>query len=214
MPFVPALNVAEIVVQGVLGGQQIRNIFHVQNSGPWTPVLLAIVGNAFRDAWEIRVQPLLSNDMLFQNLHLKDLTTSMGIELDIPWGVNGNGGVGNAAVDGNVALCIGHKTGLAGRSARGRTYIAGLPENTTTNSLIPEGVRVPWLNAFNGLRDDMFAAGGALGILSRYSGYTQSPPKYKKIPTPRAAGIFNTIQTNTVDGIVDSMRRRLPGRGV
>jgi len=212
--FVPVANVAEVVIKGLLAGQQINNIVHLKNSAGWDAgTLFSAVGDLII-AWRDNIRPLLSSDFLFTGAHAKDLTTSMGIEVDVPWIGAAGGAIGNAAADGNVALCIGHKTGFAGRSARGRTFIAGLPENSTTDDAITDAFKASWQTAMDNIVAAMATRGTPWGVVSKYSGYTQTPPKYKKVPTPRVAGIFNGITTNVFDKVVDSQRRRLPGRGV
>lgn len=211
--FIPVPNVAECVIKAILGGQQINNVLHLKNAAGWTTPTLTLAVNALMDAWKADILPKQSIDLAYQGIHAKDLTTSMGVEVDIPWTGTSTGTIGNPAEPGNVALAVGLKTGLAGRSARGRIFFAGLPENSSTDSLVTEAFRIAWQAAVGNVVGALTAAGFPLGVVSKYSGYTQTPPKYKKVPTPRVEGIYNAVTTAVADRIVDSMRKRLPGRG-
>jgi hypothetical protein len=102
---------------------------------------------------------------------------------------------------------------VAGRSFRGRTYLAGFPNNAFVNGFIDASAANDVTNAYDAIDGLINAAGGTWGVVSKYHGYTQSPPKYKKVPTPRAEGIFTDIIDNSTDNKPDSQRRRLVGRG-
>jgi hypothetical protein len=112
----------------------------------------------------------------------------------------------------NVAACISIRTAQRGRSFRGRNFVAGLTRDTVTNSEFTPAVAPLLEGIYNGLRVCASEAGWHQSVVSRYHGFTLVAGK--KVPTPRTVGIA-TPATNAimVDSVVDSQRRRLPGRG-
>ena len=104
-------------------------------------------------------------------------------------------------------------TGVAGRSFRGRLFLSGVPEGSFDGNLLGGSAPADMRNGLFALKANIVAAGGTWVVVSRYSGYTQSPPKYKKVPTPRTAGIATPVDNISVDVRLASQRRRLAGRG-
>jgi hypothetical protein len=88
-----------------------------------------------------------------------------------------------------------------------------VPANEVNASLIDANQLGNHVAAMNTFKQAVDLIGVAWGVVSKYSGYTQTAPKYKKIPTPRVEGIFSPIISLAADRLTDSMRRRLPGRG-
>lgn len=211
--FVPCPEVGEFVIKQILAGQDVFNVLHIKKIGGWTAATLTNMAVALMSAWFTNMSPIQAGELLYQGITGRDLSTAMGAVVDVPWTPGQHGAAGGGAEPGNVALAVGHKTGLAGRSARGRTFLGGISEDWANQGKITDGQRVVIQTAFDNLGAAIEAAGGKFGVLSRYSGYTQTPPKYKKVPIARAEGIFNEIISNVADTFVDSMRKRLPGRG-
>jgi len=113
---------------------------------------------------------------------------------------------------GNVTMAVSFRTSAAGRSGRGRNYIAGLVDLRDGNSLLDDVYAGQLVDAWSGLRTLGSEDGWAQVVVSRYSGYTIVDGK--KVPTPRAEGITNEVNTILLtDRTLDSQRRRLPGRG-
>lgn len=212
--FIPCPGVAEFVLNMVLAGQQVKNIIHVKNSADWTSASLLAEAQAIQSAWATYILPYLSNELNFVGVTGKDLTTSMGVTADSATVPGTNGARPGEASPGNVALAIAEKTGLAGRSARGRLFLAGIRDQDIVLGNLVAGFAAGLLPAFNNFQIAIEAGGLLWGVLSKFSGYTQTPPKYKKVPTPRAEGIFNHVVSILIDSVVDSQRRRLPGRGI
>lgn len=213
MPFVPCPNVAEFVLHQTLDGQHVVNVFHIKNEEGWGAASLALMCETVKDWVVAQLRGISAPQLVYNSVSARDLTTEMGIVAESSFPPNTTGSATGIASPGNVALAVGHKTGFAGRSARGRTFIAGISESMTANADIGDTYRVAAQNIFNALITAVFNGGGVWGVLSRFSGYTQTAPKYKKVPTPRGVGLFLPIIVNIADSIVDSQRRRLPGRG-
>lgn len=211
--FVPVADVGEFVVVQQLFGQNVLNVYHIKKEGGWTSASLATMCEALISAYNDHIASNQSTDIQYIIVRARDLTTAAGAVAEVNFPPLSGGDAGASSSPGNVAFCVSHKTGLAGRSFRGRTYLAGITETATQGNVLAPASVNNIVAAFDALDGVITAAGGTWGVVSRYSGYTQSPPKYKKIPTPRAAGIFTDIINNSADANLDSMKSRLTGRG-
>lgn len=120
------------------------------------------------------------------------------------------GDVSEDSLPNNVALTVSFRTALRGRSFRGRNYYAGLTANqvtgNTVNSISAASIRDIYQDLVTGDMADI----GTLVIASRFSGVDPDTGK----PIPRDEGVATPVTSIViVDPVVDSMRRRLPGRG-
>lgn len=110
---------------------------------------------------------------------------------------------GTASMPNNVALALAFKTALRGRSFRGRIFLPGLTEGNVVDNTVQPAFITAWYTFFGILASTLIDLIAWQVVVSRVEG-----------GDPRPAGVVtqvnNWIVTNTV---VDSMRRRLPGRG-
>lgn len=211
--FVPVADVGEFVVVQQLFGENCLNVYHILKTGGWTSTSLATMATALISAYNDHIAGVQSSQCQYVIVRARDLTSASGAVAEVNFPPLSGGDLGDTPLPGNVAACVSHKTGLAGRSFRGRTYLGGIVKPGTTGNLLDSGYVTDILNAFDALDAGITAAGGTWGVVSKYSGYTQTPPKYKKVPTPRVAGIFTDIIDNSMDNRLDSQRKRLAGRG-
>ncbi|HET6263178.1 MAG TPA: hypothetical protein VFG99_13215 [Chloroflexia bacterium] len=125
---------------------------------------------------------------------------------DYPLPVARPGGDGGGPTPPQVTAAVSLRTGLGGRSFRGRIYLVGVPGGQTQpTGLLVEAYRVQVQNAYEGLRASLANAGYPLQVLSLYSGKT---PAGERIP--RAEGLLTPVQTVVVGNRLDTQRRRLP----
>jgi len=136
-------------------------------------------------------------------VHAKDLTVAGGAEVDNTVSVGVTGGDPGASMPGNVALAVSFRTGLAGRSNRGRNYIPGVPRPWVAGNTVA-GVWAGYLTtAYDSLITELVASEFTWVVVSRFTA-----------GAVRALGVTNPIINSLVtDLAVDSMRRRLQGRG-
>lgn len=107
-----------------------------------------------------------------------------------------------------VAAIVSLKTGLGGRSNRGRKYIAGLLRDNIDQSII-DAARVTSMQTQFDAMNQFFAAGNNLsnltwGILHRTK---------NGAPVPLAATSYTPITSCVVQRVAGSMRSRRPGHG-
>lgn len=115
---------------------------------------------------------------------------------------NENGSVTGDFAPMNVSCCVSLKTGYGHRSARGRFYICGIPDGKVSGNGFVQAWRDALSVAFNTFLGAVQASNLTWVVASRYHE-----------GEPRPLGVCTPITGVGIDNIVDSQRRRLPGRG-
>lgn len=209
MPFVPVANVAEVELRMRLAGQSIENTLYFQFASGPSPAELSALGGDILDWWVASYGGLVTSNVQLIEVNCTDLTSATGPQVATP-ATDTFGTGGTSTLSNNVALCVSFRTANRGRSFRGRNYISGisttqLVDSNTFEVSYAEAVH----DAYNGLNSALSVSADWV-VVSRFSGKSGTPPR----PTPRVAGIATLVTAVViVDRTVDSMRRRLPGRG-
>jgi hypothetical protein len=104
-----------------------------------------------------------------------------------------------------VTIAVSWRTGITGRSFRGRTYHLGLSEAQYVGSTLEVTPAGLILTAYDALLTTINAiSGNQMGVLSRYAD-----------KAPRVNGLLTPISNvEFVDLVLDSQRRRLPLHGI
>jgi hypothetical protein len=213
MPFVPVPNTAEVTVKMTHLNEQVANIYHVERPAPWNEDTLTQLAEAFRTWWETETRTERSGSTCLEEICARDLTTISGLQVCVTHGIANCGTGLTQAMPGNVTIAIKEGTGLAGRSFRGRSYWVGLTEEMVENNVVTEPFLGNIIGDMNELSARVNALGATLVVVSKMSGSTCNVTTCKKIPTPRTTGVTTPITGYAANNVVDSQRRRLPGRG-
>lgn len=217
--FVPAVNVAEIAMSftDVTGDENI-NKFDVLRSSPWTNTTLLAMMNAFTSWFTTgdgthTYQKVVSSGCNLVAIKGRDLTTQHGISLVSNTGLP-QAGLGSAtAVAAGTTKAVTHRTGLAGKSFRGRTFLCAIPSGAVPSpqsGLIVASFMTDVISAFTSLITAVSTADAAcsLVVLSRY--YQPGGPNTPTVP--RATGVMTPITSMGYSTLnVDFQRRRAPG---
>lgn len=202
MAFQPVTDAFQILVNYRQAGQQLQNQFYCNvNSSPPTNLHEAI-GATFeawlRDQWST----VASDQAEVNNIVVTDVRTAGGVQLTIVPATPLTGDVSGEAMPTGTTITASWRTGLAGRSFRGRTYHVGLAESQCTGNSIASGIRTQMLTAYGRLILDTQAGDYPLAVCSRVSN-----------GAPRVSGILTNVSAVIVEEFIDSQRRRLTGRG-
>lgn len=133
MGFQSVPSVAEVRVHYEINNFPMMNTYHAELTGGYDTVDLEVLA-ARIDA--LAVPPLLA----LQSLHCNYVRTDvLGLEDENDIKVTDNtntgaGGIFNFAIPRNNAFVVTRRSGLTGRSARGRVFVCGLPDNTLQQS--------------------------------------------------------------------------------
>jgi len=111
---------------------------------------------------------------------------------------------GGDALPASMAIVVTLRTALRGRSYRGRNYVGGISDSSVEGvNLVKPAFRAECVDVFNDLIGGTIVTQGAWVVVSRF---------HDKVPlTTGVTTVVNTVLT--VDNVLDSQRRRLPGRG-
>lgn len=198
--FIPVPNVAQVDMIYTQDNQPVENVYHYQFAAPPTALDLNNLIDSLK-TWETdHGAGLRSDDVALVRIKARDLTTVDGIGVDrqIVPAIVGTNVAG--AMPNNVTLAMTWRTGLAGRSFRGRTYHIGLVKGTlTAPNQVSNAGQASLIAAYTLLLDVDPAGSPPLVVVSR-----------RHANADRLVGIATPVTACTTDGFVDSQRRRLP----
>jgi len=210
MPFVPVPNTVLAELRMSLDGQRVENTLYFRRGFTPTVAEITALGNALITWWGAFVADYTNAAVTLEEVFLTDLTTAIASAVSVPATSGIIGTIGGDFIPANASLAVSFRTANRGRSFRGRNYIVGLSEDSVTgNTVDPDVVTLIEL-AYNQLLSSLPGTSGwTWSVVSRFSGIGLGG-----VPIPRTTGLATTITSvNVVDPIVDSQRRRLPGRG-
>lgn len=204
MAFVPAPNILLIEVRATKELQRIENRFHVDCLHPPTLADIIAVNAILATSIATDWVPNLPTDVTINSIFYRSLETENDIQLEVPL-TSGNVGTfsGTPAPNQNT-ICISLRSGSAGRSARGRLYWLGLSEGQYTTNVIDSGPLADIVTVITDLVAALAAASYPWTIVSYQSGGA---------PRPGGPVYFFVTNVLTVDAVIDSQRRRMPGHG-
>jgi hypothetical protein len=201
MPFIPIENTVQMNIRATLSGIPVENVFHLQkdDGSPFSlPDMVLLAGTA-RAAWANTMLPLVVPAYLCTAVYCRDLTTENGLVFEDAFAPTDAGTASGEPMPGNVAIVITHRTGLAGRSYRGRSYICGLSELSVNANNVVSGFAASLIVAFIAFKNEVIDEGFVFGVASRFADNA-----------PRTEGIFTRIVSSSLrDTRVDTQRRRL-----
>jgi hypothetical protein len=218
MAFIPALDTAEVsMIFTQPDGSNAENTFYVKRTSAWSSSELTTIANAFitwfgtgdgTHSYKVNVASTFS----LSNVIARDLTTDTSSIISTNSGLPIAGTDSAAAAQMGETFAITARSGLSGRSNRGRTFVVGLPEDAFATGIL-NTIKSTFANslvsAFNALLTAVPAADAAceVVILSRYHGIDSGGK-----PIPRATGVMTPVSVYGYSNLLmDFQRRRAPG---
>lgn len=203
MPFIPVPQVAQVESIYSMNGQVVENVLHYQMPGPTDIIGLTALASAWLAEWNANMKAYIPTEVTLTNVRVTDLTTAVSPVVNFGTGLPTAGTQSGALLPNNVTCVFTKRTALRGRSQRGRIYWPGLGEPNVTNNAVSGALVSAIIAGLNNMRTVTTVDGDyEMVVVSRYTGNV-----------PRITGIFTPVTGFTSDGVVDSQRRRLPGRG-
>lgn len=183
-----------------------ENVFHVRKGSPYSAADLVALRNLFNTWHQTSWSTYHTAYATLFRIRSKALDTASSPLDDYYLPIPRPGTNSVSGVPGNVTFCIKLSTGLAGRSYRGRLYWIGMGINQFGASLnqINPATATALVTSLNNFVATLAAAGHTLGVAS-----------YRADKAWRAVGVFTpALNWVAVNYDLDSMRRRLTGRGI
>lgn len=205
-PDVGVDGTVQVVMSYLYDGELAQNVFHLLTTGgdPPTEQDLDAAAQLF-DAWHLaELRPIQSAGAVLQKIIVTDLHSLSGLSKEYPMIPPRAGGVAQPQLPNSVTIAVKWSTARRGRSFRGRTFHIGLHEPQVVGNQLQAVDAAAMQQAYEALLDSVALSIDfeALVVVSYCGGGAwRNPP----ITTP--------ITNVTVDPIIDSQRRRLPGRG-
>ena len=207
MEFIPTPGVAQVDVIQMIDGQRCENVFHYKQAGAgdYNTDKLGDLGTAIVAYYNLTaVKALFPATWQLIEVRVTDMSDQFGPAVSVGAGLPIVGTRAGAQLPNNCALVLTKRSTVRGRSFRGRMYFAPLVEADVTGSVVSSSVVTSILGNLAGLLDltDADAVHHYMNVLSRRFNNAW-----------RTVGMATQVFSLTCDGIVDSQRRRLPGRG-
>jgi hypothetical protein len=160
--------------------------------------------------WQDAYAGLASDNVRLREIVATDMGSPTGPQVSIAAPIGTVGDQSGPQLPNNNTLTVSFRTANRGRSFRGRNYVVGL----VRDNVLDNNVVIGYANQVQTVYEQLLPTGtiltdGTWVIASRFSGVDGDGK-----PIPRAVGVTTPVTSVViVDGIVDSQRRRLPGRG-
>lgn len=203
MPFIPATNVvqAQLIFQG--NAQRMQNVIHFKRSDPWDEYTMTTLAANLKSWDDTELSTKRASTISLTAIELRDLTTENGLIYAIEFNPATPGTRTSPALPYNVTIAVSLRSVQAGRSFRGRIYHVGLTvDQVSGNTLLSTagtGIQATYALLAVDVAESVLSE---LVILSKFH---NNQPRTQAVATP--------VRTIQVENILDSQRRRLPGRG-
>ena len=201
------ISVARLVSIGSIDGQRVSNVTYWEKGNDiplWTAETLMDLCEQYALWLTDSLMPLLTDAYEVSQIQATQMKADGALQATYTPVAAIEGGSASPRLPNNVAACATINTGLAGKSYRGRFYIAGLTEDMNAGSYLTDGAAALLNGAMNDLVTAEAFTNYTIGVYSKITG-----------GAPRLAGLFTPATSiGLKDKVLDSQRRRLPGRGV
>jgi len=199
LPVVPATVKASLFY--TMNGQPAMNRIHIGTAATLpSEAICAAFAADIADWWNNNCRALVPTTMELRQVQCQSIAETNGPQATFSSGLPLAGTLGQPSVPNNVSFCISLRSGLTGRSARGRWFWAGLTEGQLTGNNVDAGPAASIVAAIDALLNSIAALGGTPVIVSYNSGGG---------PRPGGPVKFVINDALAVDTIVDSQRGRL-----
>lgn len=203
--FQPAPECVQVTIEGSVDGQlTINDLFFRSTIGPRPAADTLALTVAIAGWYAASVATLLNHNWEGRTAKGRGLSTSNPfVALSNMVGVTG-GGTGDQLPN-NCSMAVHFGTGMAGRSFSGRNYVPVLDRDDVVGNFVDAS----WAGSIVAAYEELIFPGTVVPdgwiwvVVSRVQGGVR----------PAEALFHEIISVTVVDLVVDSQRRRLPGRG-
>jgi hypothetical protein len=203
MAFVPFTRTIKIEPVFTYGSQICENVFHFILSFDPTPEAGETLAALVKDWWTNNMIDLVAPELILTKVKWSIMEAEDDPAGEDAGGLPVSGTGASPQLPNNVTCVVRWATGLRGRSHRGRTYHLGLMESQVQgNTLLPSVVSDLTIEYLKLKEFQVIGAPATLAVASRIADGVE-----------RTQGVITPVTSVFIDAIVDSQRRRLPGRG-
>lgn len=211
MAFIPLVNTAQVsMVFSQADGSFAENVLYVENTDPWSPTTLGTTADAVADWFSTgdgaghSYKAGMSNVCSLVDVIARDMTTQTGDVVHTSVSMPIVGGSGNGPIELGLSFTLTERTGLAGRSQRGRVFLIGMETDWVSDGHLNQIDATHAADAVLAWTALIGILGGAAGIgwvvASRY--HNNAPRDTGEMTLITSVGFHNLL--------VDFQRRRAP----
>lgn len=204
MAFIPVPRCARAELRYTAQSQQCMNTLWFEHAdiAPDQQALSTLASVVY-DWWVDQLAPITSQSVELREVYVL-AQDGGGNEFTLAGTPPGNaGGAVGAPLPNNVTLCVSFRTGLAGRSYRGRNYPVGILKDNSNGNYAESDYANLLQEAYHQLSEALIETDWTWVVATRYS---NNAPRIVGAATP-------VIAVVVTDFALDSQRRRLVGRG-
>lgn len=203
MPIPNNPNVCKVVMVFARDTRQTINTFHVESNATWDLSRMGAIASLFKVWWATYYAAAVPTNVALTLVQVRLLDPTNPLAVDLPVSPSVPGARTGTPEPGNVTLTVSWRTGLAGRAYRGRIYSAGISEfdvsltDTATSTLLA------------------LLAAAAAQLISQLANNSTPLVVFHRPHTPPHPldNLFTVVTSYVMENLIDSQRRRLPGRG-
>lgn len=213
--FIPAVNTAKVTFgQSQADGSYAQNSIYVEADAAWDATTISDLATLCALEFGVNVLPQTSQDVTLTSVTARDLTTADSPESVFNPTSENVGGQTDHAIEMGLTFALTLRTGLSGRSYRGRVFAIGIPTGSVPDvslnllgSVDATDLAAAWMSMITAING---STPGALTIqavvASFYSGVVGG------VPVPRDNAVLTPITAvGYSDLFLDFQRRRAPG---
>lgn len=205
MAFVPAEDTVRVTAEFNHVSVGCVNVFYVHSNFGWSAATMEDLGEVlvayFENAAHLAV---ISAQTSFRRVRLREMSTADGLQT-VEEGSGTVGTAGSNPAPGSVTAVASLRSGLAGRSRRGRLYHVGLDESMYTANTLGSADRAALETEYERLVTAI-AAGAPIGV-----DWELVVASFVSGGVERSTALLTPVTTITVDSTIDTQRRRLTG---
>jgi len=205
--FQPVPKTIEAKTFYTLGGQEIVNSFYAQTTTAVTDAMVAEIADIVGTWVTTHLLPALSSSVTYNRTIATDLSSEGSFQTINATGGGSVGGGFAMTAPNNEAIAVHRQTGRSGKYQKSRIYLFGLADDNMSDF---NHLGTAAAAAILSIMEDLDAAITA-GVEATYiTGYPQRVLDGVRL---LVANFIQSTGWSFVDLVLDSQRRRLPGRG-
>jgi len=165
MAYQPVPDTVGVEIRGTLLGQQVENTLYYKYVSPPDEAELADLAEVVADTFIAEWLPLLPAGWIGREVYVRDLSAPITVQATDISILGLAGGQGGETAPSYVTIAVARRSGLTGRSARGRIFWMGLSEVQLQGNLVFAGGDI--VDAVEAMDAAVTTAGYAPVIVSR-----------------------------------------------
>lgn len=206
MPHYPPPNNPNVVKAALVfqrDTRQLVNTLHFAHVGGWDLARMTTLAGDLKTWWNTIYRTAVPAAVALTQVQVRLLDPSNPLAVDFPVAPSIPGTRAGTSEAANVSLSLSERTGLAGRAHRGRIFMPSVSE-------IDVSVTDQATSVLVGL-----AANAIANLIFGFTTTSAFPCVFHRpglLPRP-LDNLYDLVTSYVVEDLIDSQRRRLPGRG-